>query len=127
MALSLDGGEAMPKLRAVRTNGDLDSYWQHDLVGEHKRAYAARFRNGVIPQAACSLLAERATPTKFCWRLVSYWNFDTRLAKEGELTREGFLPHRQLLVEVWSVSVLTGVFNLVERRVLCVEKLAVLQ
>jgi len=49
---SLDGAEAMLKLRAVRTNGDWDSYWQHHLAEEHKRVHAARFLDGRIPAAA---------------------------------------------------------------------------
>jgi len=48
---SLDGAEAMLKLRAVRTNGDWDSYWQHHLAEEHKRVHAARFLDGRIPAA----------------------------------------------------------------------------
>ena len=49
---SLEGAEAMLKLRAVRTNGDWEPYWQHHLAEEHKRVHAARYLNGLVPHAA---------------------------------------------------------------------------
>ena len=49
---SLEGAEAMLKLRAVRTNGDWDSYWEHHLAEEHTRVHAARYLDGLVPQAA---------------------------------------------------------------------------
>ncbi len=49
---SLDGAEAMLKLRAVRTNGDWDNYWQHHLVTERKRLHESRYLDGLIPAAA---------------------------------------------------------------------------
>ena len=49
---SLDGAEAMLKLRAVRTNGDWKPYWQHHLAEEHKRVHATRYLDSTIPQAA---------------------------------------------------------------------------
>ncbi len=42
----------MPKVRAVRTNGDWEPCWQHHLAEEHKRVHAARYLGGVIPQVA---------------------------------------------------------------------------
>ena len=47
---SLDGAEAMLKLRAVRANGDWSAYWRYHLT--HQRVHAARYAAGVIPQAA---------------------------------------------------------------------------
>lgn len=49
---SLDGAEAMLKLRAVRANGDWAQYWQHHLAAERERVHASRYAGGVIPAAA---------------------------------------------------------------------------
>jgi hypothetical protein len=49
---SAQGAEAILKLRAVRTNGDFDAYWQHHLQQERYRVHAARYADGVIPTAA---------------------------------------------------------------------------
>ena len=49
---SLEGAEAMLKLRAVRANGDWDAYWQHHLAAERERVHASRYAGGVIPAAA---------------------------------------------------------------------------
>ncbi len=49
---SLDGAEAMLKLRAVRANGDWSAYWRYHLTHQRERVHAARYAAGVIPQAA---------------------------------------------------------------------------
>ncbi len=49
---SLQGAEAMLKLRAVRTNGDWVEYWRHHLAQERKRVHASRYLDGNIPKAA---------------------------------------------------------------------------
>jgi len=49
---SLDGAEAMLRLRAVRTNGDWERHWQHHLAEEHARVHASRYLGGRIPVAA---------------------------------------------------------------------------
>jgi hypothetical protein len=49
---SLDGAEAMLKLRAVRTNGDWEPYWRHHLAEECKRIHESRYADEFIPQAA---------------------------------------------------------------------------
>ena len=49
---SLDGAEAMLKLRAVRANGDWNEYWHHHLTAERERVHASRYAGGVIPAAA---------------------------------------------------------------------------
>ena len=49
---SLDGAEAMLKLRTVRQNGDWPQYWHHHLTAEHQRIHASRYTNGIIPTAA---------------------------------------------------------------------------
>ncbi|WKK26882.1 ISKra4 family transposase [Streptomyces olivoreticuli] len=42
----LDGAEAVLKLRAVSSNGDLDAYWKHHLAAEHQRLYPASDQGG---------------------------------------------------------------------------------
>jgi len=49
---SLDGAEAILKLRALRTNGDLDRYWNFHLDGEHQRVHQSRYADNIIPHAA---------------------------------------------------------------------------
>lgn len=49
---SLEGAEAMLKLRALRANGDWPAYWRHHLAAEHRRVHATRYAGGVIPEAA---------------------------------------------------------------------------
>lgn len=46
---SLEGAEAMLKLRAVRTNGDWPAYWSHHLTQERKRVHASHYADGLIP------------------------------------------------------------------------------
>lgn len=48
---SLDGAEAVLKLRALRSNDDFDSYWRFQLSREHERVHRYRYANGAIPQA----------------------------------------------------------------------------
>ncbi|HYB25299.1 MAG TPA: ISKra4 family transposase [Solirubrobacteraceae bacterium] len=47
----LQGAEAVLKLRALRSNGDFDSYWRFHLAQEQRRVHKTRYANGVIPQA----------------------------------------------------------------------------
>lgn len=49
---SVHGAEAVLKLRAVRANGDFDTYWQWHLDQERQRVHQARYANGVLPLAA---------------------------------------------------------------------------
>ena len=51
---SVDGAEAVLKLRAVRSNGDFDDYWAFHLGHERQRVHAsrARYANGLVPLAA---------------------------------------------------------------------------
>jgi hypothetical protein len=48
----LDGAEAILKLRALRSNGDFDNYWQYHLAQERRRTHESRYANGIIPRAA---------------------------------------------------------------------------
>lgn len=49
---SVEGAEAVLKLRAVRSNGDFDKYWRWHLDQEQRRVHQARYADGVIPLAA---------------------------------------------------------------------------
>jgi len=49
---SLDGAEAILKLRALHSNGDFDDYWRYHLAQQHQRVHKSRYADGVIPQAA---------------------------------------------------------------------------
>ena len=49
---SVEGAEAILKLRAVRSNGDFDKYYRFHLAQEKRRVHEPRYANGVIPQAA---------------------------------------------------------------------------
>ncbi len=49
----------MLKLRALRTNGDWDSYLQHHLAEEHTKVHAARYLDRLVPKAG---RFQRATP-----------------------------------------------------------------
>jgi hypothetical protein len=48
----LPGAEAILKLRALRSNGDFDTYWRYHLEQERRRLHETRYLNGVIPHAA---------------------------------------------------------------------------
>ncbi len=48
----LHGAEAVLKLRALRTNGDLDTYWAFHLDHEHRRVHQTRYLNSNIQAAA---------------------------------------------------------------------------
>ena len=41
---SLAGAEAVLKLRALISNGDLDAYWRYHLQQEHQRSHIARYQ-----------------------------------------------------------------------------------
>jgi hypothetical protein len=46
----LAGAEAILKLRALISNGDLDTYWAFHLAQEHQRIHKARYANNAIPE-----------------------------------------------------------------------------
>jgi hypothetical protein len=48
----LDGAEAILKLRAIRSNGDFDDYWNFHINQERHRVHESRYANSVIPKAA---------------------------------------------------------------------------
>jgi hypothetical protein len=46
----LDSTEAVLKLRALISNGDLDAYWSYHLGQEHQRVHKARYANNTVPE-----------------------------------------------------------------------------
>lgn len=46
---SLAGAEAVLRLRALRTSGDFDDYWQFHVAKEHERTHASRYADGAVP------------------------------------------------------------------------------
>jgi hypothetical protein len=44
---SLEGAEAILKLRALIASGDFDAYWRFHLRREHERIHHARYRDGL--------------------------------------------------------------------------------
>jgi len=47
---SLDGAEAILKLRTLTSNGDFDRYWTWHLTQEQQRVHHSRYLGGTIPQ-----------------------------------------------------------------------------
>ena len=48
----LQGAEAVLKLRAIRCNGDWDTYWAYHLAQERRRVHESRYADNIIPRAA---------------------------------------------------------------------------
>ena len=48
----LQGAESILKLRALRTNGDFESYWKFHLDRERHRVHEVRYAQGATPRAA---------------------------------------------------------------------------
>jgi hypothetical protein len=46
---SLQGAEAVLRLRALRTSGDFDDYWLFHLAKEHERNHSSRYADGIVP------------------------------------------------------------------------------
>jgi hypothetical protein len=47
---SLDGAEAVLRLRALRASGDMDEYWEYHLKQEQQRNHVAHYADGKVPQ-----------------------------------------------------------------------------
>ena len=45
----LAGAEAILKLRALKANGDFESYWQYHLTQERHHVHQARYHNRQLP------------------------------------------------------------------------------
>ena len=48
----LAGAEAILKLRAIRSNSDLENYWTWHLTQERHRVHETRYLGGALPRAA---------------------------------------------------------------------------
>ncbi len=55
---SLTGAEAILRLRALRTSGDFDDYWQFHVAQEHDRAHRSRYADGDVPSNAYDLVID---------------------------------------------------------------------
>jgi hypothetical protein len=49
---SVDGAEAVLKLRAVHANDDFADYWKYHLARERQRVHETRYANTTLPTAA---------------------------------------------------------------------------
>jgi hypothetical protein len=49
---TVQGAEAVLKIRSLIANGDYDAYWTHHLTRERQRNHQDRYINGTIPRAA---------------------------------------------------------------------------
>ncbi len=49
---SVEGAEAVLKLRAILSNDDFDAYWRYHLDQEHQRVHQSRYANNEVPHAA---------------------------------------------------------------------------
>lgn len=47
---SLEGAEAVLRLRALRASGDFDEYWKFHLQKEYERQYISRYADGKVPE-----------------------------------------------------------------------------
>jgi hypothetical protein len=48
----LDGAEAVLRLRALHSNGDIDEYWRYHLDQEQRRVHLHRYADSALPAAA---------------------------------------------------------------------------
>lgn len=46
---SLNGAEAVLRLRALRASGDFDDYWHFHLAKEHERNHQSRYADAIVP------------------------------------------------------------------------------
>jgi len=67
---SLEGAEAILRLRSLRASGDLDDYWQHHEQRELERNYAAQYANGKIPSLTRPAGPSRRTANRSRLRVV---------------------------------------------------------
>jgi hypothetical protein len=52
---SLTGAEAVLRLRALRTSGNFDEYWEYHLRKEHERTHQSRYADGAVPDPLLSV------------------------------------------------------------------------
>jgi hypothetical protein len=49
---SVDGAEAVLRLRALRSSGDFEAYWAYHEAHDYRRNHLARYKNGILPKTA---------------------------------------------------------------------------
>lgn len=59
---SLDGAEAILRLRSLRASGDFDAYWQFHEAQEHARNHLALYHRQTIPKPLCTSPKHREKP-----------------------------------------------------------------
>jgi len=52
---SLEGADAVLRLRALCTNGDFDDYWRFHLVQAHERNHPSLYADGAVPNPLPSI------------------------------------------------------------------------
>ncbi len=57
---SLDGAEAVLRLRALRTNGDFDAYWKFHLAREYQRNHCTRYAGANVPDPLAAASPRKA-------------------------------------------------------------------
>jgi hypothetical protein len=67
---SLEGAEAILRLRSLRASGDLDDYWRHHEQRELERNHVTRYANGKIPSLTPPAPASRRKATDRRLRVV---------------------------------------------------------
>lgn len=67
---SLDGAEAILRLRSVRASGDWDAYWRHHEQQEQQRNHAERYADATIPPRTPPVSPARRTVTTPHLRVV---------------------------------------------------------
>ena len=68
---SLEGAEAILRLRSLRASGDLDAYWRHHEQRELERHHAAPYATGTIPRLTRPAPASRRQATGPRLRVVT--------------------------------------------------------
>ena len=60
---SLNGAEAVLRLRALRSSHDFDEYWTFHEAQEYKRNHRARYAGGIVPPTIKPLTTRKRRPT----------------------------------------------------------------
>ena len=61
---SLNGAEAVLRMRALCSSGDFDEYWRFHEACEYKRTHQSRYAGGIVPTISSSQRAKNTTRLK---------------------------------------------------------------
>jgi hypothetical protein len=61
---SLNGAEAVLRMRALCSSGDFDEYWRFHEACEYKRTHQSRYANGIVPTTTSSQRVKNTTQLK---------------------------------------------------------------